>query len=130
MSEYKCEVNTDGAKEYLGDLTEKERAKILQLIERLKEQGGNLPKFNSNWAKVVKGSRYQPELLELRATIGPSIIRIAYYVDTEANIAYLLWGGDKKGQNEKRFYKRLIREGDRAIESMREDKLKKLKKEK
>ena len=124
MSEYKCQVDTDWVREYLGSLTEKERAKILQLIERLKEQGANLPRFNSNWAKVVKNSRYQPELLELRATIGPSIIRIAYYVDTEAKIAYLLWGGDKKGVSDKRFYKRLIREGDRGIELVRGGKLK------
>ena len=118
-----CEVNNDGVRAYLDSLTKQERKKVFWLTNRLEEQGANLPSFNSNWAKVVQGSRYQPELLELRATIGPSIIRIAYYVDTEANIAYLLWGGDKKGVKDKRFYKDLIREGDRAIDSLKEGNL-------
>ena len=119
-----CEVNLEMVEAYLLALKQKEQDKIVWLTNRLKEHGENLPNHNSNWAKVVKGSRYQPELLELRATIGPSIIRIAYYVDTEAGIAYLLWGGNKKGVSDKRFYKELIREGDRGIELIRDGKLK------
>ena len=124
MIEYKCQANTDIVEQYLDGLTKKEREKVSMLIDQLEKQGENLPNFNSNWAKVVQNSRYQPELLELRATIGPSVIRIAYYIDKEAKIAYLLWGGDKKGQNEKRFYKRLIREADSAIDSIKEGSLK------
>ena len=124
MSEYKCQANTDMVEQYLDSLTEKERVKVYMLIEQLKRQAANLPRFNGNWAKVVQNSRYQPELLELRATIGPSVIRIAYYIDTETNIAYLLWGGDKKGVSDKRFYKDLIRAGDRGIELVRSGKLK------
>ncbi|MCG8621257.1 MAG: type II toxin-antitoxin system RelE/ParE family toxin [Proteobacteria bacterium] len=123
MTEYPYKINFDRVKKYLYKLKEKQRAKILQLVERLKEQGENLPNYNSNWAKVIKGSRHQPQLLELRATIGPSIIRIAFYVDTEAKIAYLLWGGDKKGVSDKLFYRRLIREADDAIDSIKEGNL-------
>lgn len=119
MSEYLYKINSDMVREYLYSLKEKERGKVLWLVAQLKKQGSNLPNFNSNWAKVVKGSRHQPELLELRATIGPSIIRIAYYVDTEAKIAYLLWGGDKKGVSDKRFYRRMIHVSDPAIDSLK-----------
>ncbi|MCG8622873.1 MAG: type II toxin-antitoxin system RelE/ParE family toxin [Proteobacteria bacterium] len=117
MSE--CEVNTDRVRAYLDSLSEKDGDKVVWLSEQLEKHGRDLPR-QGPWAKVIKESRHQPELLELRVNMGASVIRIAYYIDTEANIAYLLWGGNKKGQNEKRFYKRLIRESDRAIDSIKE----------
>ena len=110
-------VNYDRVKKYLDGLTEKEKTKTTWFIARLEEHGRNLP-MRGPWAKVIQGSRHQPELLELRATIGKSIIRIAYYIDS-SDVPHLLWGGDKRGKKEARFYKRLILESDRAIDSIK-----------
>ena len=111
-------VNYDRVKKYLDSLTQKEQGKAYWLIEQLEMRGRNLPHFNSNWAKVVRESRHDPELLELRVNIGRSVIRIAYYIDTH-EVAHLLWGNDKQGQKQNRFYKRLILEADRAIDSIK-----------
>ena len=113
-----CEVKMERVQAYLDGLTEKEREKAFWSIRRLEDYGKGLPSVSQGqWAKIIKDSRYHPELLELRATMGRSVIRIAYYIDT-AGVAHLLWGGDKRKLGEKRFYKRLIREADRAIDSI------------
>ena len=114
----KCEVNLEAVREYLLSMTDKEKTKTTWFIERLKEYGRDLP-MRGPWAKVVQNSRHQPELLELRVTIGKSIIRIAYYIDTH-EVAHLLWGDDKRGKKESRFYKRLILESDRAIDAIKQ----------
>ena len=114
-----CKVNLQPIEEYLLSLTKKEREKIAFVIAQLEQYGRTLP-ARGQWAKVVKNSRHQPELLELRATIGRSVLRIAYYIDT-TDTAHLLWGGDKRStKKEKLFYDRLIRTADRAIDLLKQ----------
>ena len=114
----KCVVNATRVQGYLDSLTKQEMAKANWFIRRLEEYGRDL-QLKGQWAKVVQNSRHQPELLELRVTAGRSIIRIAYYIDKH-EVAHLLWGDDKRGQKEPRFYKRLILESDRAIDSIKQ----------
>lgn len=47
-------------------------------------------------------------------------MRIAYYFDSVRN-AFLLTGGDKKGKDQKKFYKDLIKESEEIIERHEQD---------
>ena len=58
-------------------------------------------------------------LKELRVKSSWHVFRIAYYFDPDRN-ALLLVGGDKKGQREKDFYKKLIEEAETLIRKYRE----------
>lgn len=106
--------NVDPTPEYLewfrmqeGEAKEAVLAKVLLL----QEFGPDLKRPH---ADTLKGSRYK-NLKELRARTSAHVLRVLYYFDEERK-ALLLIGGDKKGQNEKSFYKKLIREAEALIE--------------
>ncbi len=75
------------------------RAKVLLL----KEKGPNLPR---PYADTLKGTKI-PNLKELRIKTSSHLYRISFIFDSERN-GILLTAGDKKGKNEKVFYKKLI----------------------
>jgi hypothetical protein len=68
-------------------------------------------------ADRLKGSRIR-NLKELRAKTESHVLRVLYFFD-ERRQALLLVGGDKKGKNERSFYKRLIAEAEGLVERYR-----------
>jgi hypothetical protein len=61
-------------------------------------------------ADTLKGSKHA-NMKELRAKTSRAEVRIAFAFDAERQ-AVILVAGDKRGVNEKRFYKRLIAKAD------------------
>jgi len=76
-------------------------------VELLEEYGPLLPRPH---ADTLKGSKLS-NLKELRANTENHVFRVAFLFDEERK-AVLLIGGDKKGKDEKRFYKSLIKQAE------------------
>ena len=87
---------------------------ILSKVYLLQQFG---PQLGRPHADTLKGSRIA-NLKELRAKTSVHALRVLYYFD-ERRHAILLVGGDKKGKNEKFFYKKLIEEAEALIEALR-----------
>lgn len=75
------------------------------------------PQLKRPHADSLKGSSIG-NLKELRARTRSHVLRVAYCFD-EKRSALLLIGGDKKGKNEKKFYKDLIRYAEQLLERYR-----------
>ena len=88
------------------------QASIRMKVELLSEYGPNLPRPH---ADTLKGSKLK-NLKELRPHTENNVFRIAFVFNEERN-AVLLIGGDKKGKNEKRFYKYLIKQAEIIYEN-------------
>jgi hypothetical protein len=80
---------------------------IRMKVELLAEYG---PYLSRPHADTLKGSRLS-NLKELRAQTESHVFRVAFLFD-EKRKAVLLIGGDKKGKNEKRFYRSLIQQAE------------------
>jgi len=80
---------------------------IQMLVELLKEYGPNLPR---PYADTLKGSKLS-NLKELRTQTTAHVFRIAFIFNKERT-GILLIGGDKKGKDEKKFYKNLIKKAE------------------
>jgi hypothetical protein len=91
---------------------------ILGKVYLLEEQGPNLGRPH---ADTLKGSKKLSNLKELRPKTDAHVFRIAYIFDPERK-ALLLTGGDKKGKNEKKFYKDLIRKAEQIYAAYLEKK--------
>ena len=87
------------------------QASIQMKVEFLKIYGPNLPRPH---ADTLKGSKLK-NLKELRTHTENHVFRVAFLFDKERN-AILLIGGDKKGKDEKRFYKNLIKQAEEIYE--------------
>ena len=87
--------------------TEDSQVSIQMKVEFLKEYGPQLPR---PYADTLKGSRLS-NLKELRTQTENHVFRVAFIFDEERK-AILLIGGDKKGKNETRFYKSLIKHAE------------------
>jgi hypothetical protein len=83
-------------------------------VELLEEYGPHLPR---PYADTLKGSNLS-NLKELRAHTENNVFRIAFLFDEERK-AILLIGGDKKGKNEKRFYRDLIKQAEKIYQQYR-----------
>ena len=66
-------------------------------------------------ADTLKGSRHA-NMKELRFEAAGGVWRIAYAFDPKRR-AILLVAGDKSGQSERRFYRRLIEKADRRLDA-------------
>ncbi len=66
-------------------------------------------------ADTLKGSKH-PNMRELRFDADNGVWRVAYAFDPRRR-AILLVAGDKSGQNERRFYRRLIGKADERFEA-------------
>jgi hypothetical protein len=64
-------------------------------------------------ADTLKGSKKLSNLKELRAKTDTHVFRVAYLFDPERR-GLLLTGGDKKGRNQRKFYKDLIQEAEQV----------------
>lgn len=87
---------------------------ILAKVLLLQEFG---PRLGRPHADTLKGSRIS-NLKELRAKTEAHVLRVLYFFD-ERRQALLLVGGDKKGKNERSFYKKLIAEAEALVERYR-----------
>jgi len=83
------------------------QASIRMKVELLKEHG---PHLRRPHADTLKGSRLR-NLKELRAQTAANVFRVAFLFDEERK-AVLLVGGDKKGGDEKLFYRKLIKQAE------------------
>jgi hypothetical protein len=88
---------------------------LLSLVILLQEFG---PQLKRPHADTLKGSRVK-NLKELRAKTASHVLRVAYFFDEERQ-ALLLIGGDKKGKNERDFYKKLITDAEALVKRYRE----------
>jgi hypothetical protein len=87
---------------------EDDKAVIRSKVYLLGEQGPNLGRPH---ADTLKGSKKLSNLKELRPKTDAHVFRVVYIFDLERK-ALLLIGGDKKGKNQKKFYKDLIRQAE------------------
>jgi hypothetical protein len=107
----------DATDEYLAWFVEQSsdiKEILLAKVLLLEEFG---PQLGRPHADTLKGSRIK-NLKELRARTQTHVIRVLYYFDEERQ-ALLLVGGDKKGKNEKDFYRKLIQTAEALIERYR-----------
>ena len=93
-----------------------DRAKeaILSVVLLLKEFG---PLLKRPYADTLKGCSIK-NMKKLRTKNSLHVIRIAYYFDEDRK-ALLLIGVNKKGKNEKSFYKKLIADAEVLIRKYR-----------
>jgi hypothetical protein len=90
--------------------TDDDKALIRYKVLLLEEQGPNLGRPH---ADTLKGSKKLSNLKELRAKTHTHVFRMAYLFDPERR-GLLLTGGDKKGRNQRKFYKDLIKEAEQV----------------
>jgi hypothetical protein len=88
--------------------SENGQASIQMKVEFLKEYGPHLPRPH---ADTLKGSKLN-NLKEIRTQTSNHVFRVAFLFDEERK-AVLLIGGDKKGKDEKRFYRNLIKQAEK-----------------
>ncbi|GHT69737.1 toxin RelE [Spirochaetia bacterium] len=98
---------TDEFKEWLKQQSDNDKVVIAGRMFLLQEYGPNLAR---PYADTLKGSKIR-NLKELRAKTDTHVFRIAFLFD-EGQRAVILIGGDKKGKDEKRFYKNLINQAE------------------
>lgn len=92
-------------------LSDQEQNDATAIIELLEEKGVLLPFPYSSGVEVSKF----PEMRELRFQSHGHPFRVFYAFDPRRN-AVLLTGGNKKGINDNRFYKKFISIADRLFE--------------
>jgi hypothetical protein len=102
---------TDEYDAWFMDQEEDGQAAIQTKVEFLKEYGPHLPRPH---ADTLKGSKLS-NLKELRPQTAAHVFRVAFLFD-EKRKAVLLIGGDKKGKDERRFYKNLIKQAEEIYE--------------
>jgi len=71
------------------------------------------PHLKRPYADTLKGTQIK-NLKELRAKTKEHVLRVLYYFDEERQVLLLI-GGNKKGENEKVFYRKLIKEAETLI---------------
>jgi hypothetical protein len=101
-------ITSESYDTWFEEQNEDDKAVIRSKVYLLGEQGPNLGRPH---ADTLKGSRKLSNLKELRPKTDAHVFRVAYIFDPERK-GMLLTGGDKKGKNEKRFYKDLIRQAE------------------
>ena len=92
------------------ELPEKVQDRIYTLLGVLEQEG---PDWGRPRVDTLNGSEFD-NMKELRVSVGKSVWRVAFAFDLERQ-AILLCAGDKAGENEKRFYKRLIATADKRF---------------
>lgn len=72
------------------------------------------PTLGRPYVDTLKGSKHN-NMKELRFSAGDGVWRVAFAFDAERQ-AILLVAGDKRGVNQQRFYKVLIRQADDRLD--------------
>ena len=75
----------------------------------------NGPMLGRPYVDQIKGSKYK-NLKELRTQISGHVYRSLFAFDPERK-AIILSGGDKKGKNQTKFYKRLIAQAENVFDA-------------
>ena len=102
------EIITSGRfDEWFLEQAEDDQALIRSKVYLLGEYG---PQLGRPHADTLKGSRIA-NLKELRAKTDDHVFRVAYVFDPQRK-GLLLTGGDKKGRNQKKFYRDMIGEAE------------------
>ena len=105
-------IGSEKYEAWLKEQAEDDQAVILGKVYLLEEYGPNLARPH---ADTLKGSKVLANLKELRARTDAHVFRVSYVFDPERK-GILLTGGDKKGKNEEKFYKDLIKESEQIYE--------------
>ena len=95
---------------WFDELADDDKAIVRAKAYLLGEYG---PHLGRPHADTLKGSKKLSNLKELRAKTDSHVFRVAYVFDHDRK-GLLLTGGDKKGKNEKQFYKDLIKEAEQV----------------
>ena len=109
------DVHVDPAfRDELARLPRPVRVELVARARLLREQG---PAVGRPAVDTLKGSRHA-NMKELRFTASGGVWRVAFAFDRSRQ-AVLLAAGNKKGKNERRFYRDLLRLADRRFDSYR-----------
>lgn len=92
---------------WLDQLSQIAVVEIIAVVSLLSQWG---PRLSRPHADTLNGSRFA-NMKELRVRTSSAEIRIAFAFDPDRQ-AVLLIAGDKRGVNEKRFYRQLIAKAD------------------
>ena len=97
---------------WFNELSQKHKIAIATDLEVLRNLG---PTLGRPYADQIKGSKFN-NLKELRTKVPGHVYRSLFAFDPE-RYAVILSGGDKKGKNQKKFYKRLIAQAEIIFET-------------
>jgi hypothetical protein len=106
-------ITSESYDDWFQEQTEDDKTAIFGKVYLLSEYGPNLKRPH---ADTLKGSKKLTNLKELRAKTDTHEFRVAYIFDPKRK-GLLLIGGDKKGKNQKKFYKDLIRDAEQIYTS-------------
>ena len=73
------------------------------------------PRLGRPYVDTLRGSKHN-NMKEIRLNVESAVWRVAFAFDPKRN-AILLVGGDKRGKDQKQFYKKLIKTADRRYKS-------------
>jgi len=113
-------ITSENYDSWYRELTDDDRAVVFGRVYLLGKEGPNLGR---PYADTLKGSKKLANLKELRAKTDAHEYRVAYIFDPDRK-GLLLIGGDKKGKNQRKFYKDLIREAEQIYAAYLEKKAK------
>jgi hypothetical protein len=102
---------TDEYLDWFSQLSEHDKEVILTKVHLLVEFG---PELSRPYADTLQGSKMS-NMKELRVKTIERIYRIAYYFNNKRQ-GILLIGGNKKGRDEKLFYRELIKSAEILVE--------------
>ena len=111
-------ITSENYNAWFAEQTDDSKAAIFAKVYLLREYG---PHLGRPHADTLKGSKKLSNVKELRPHTEDHVFRIAYIFDPERK-GVLLIGGDKKGKNERRFYKDLIKEAEQIYSAYLEKK--------
>ncbi len=97
---------------WFSELPQKDKIAIATDLEVLKDFG---PTLGRPYADKIKGSKFN-NLKELRTKVPGHVYRTLFAFDPKRH-AIILSGGDKKGKNQEKFYKRLIAQAEIVFET-------------
>lgn len=103
---------TEEYEEWYKSLDKDSMSELYYLTELLRLNG---PELSRPYADIIHGSKKIKNLKELRGRTSETVLRVSFFFDRERK-AILLIGGDKKGVNEKKFYKDLIKRSEEIAE--------------
>jgi hypothetical protein len=106
---------TDEYLEWFSQLSEHEKELILIRVHLLGEFG---PELSRPYADSLHGSKIS-NMKELRVATSGHIYRVAYYFNDRRQ-GILLIGSNKKGRDEKLFYRDLIRKAENLAEKYKD----------